>query len=235
MIRHYVKAFSPGIIAPEISCASVSKRDAAITASNASSYVYAFRFFDRMEVEASEKGNSETVTLRSDEINESPLYVIDGVVMSLRHVERRVARDLLLTGTSDFTTLLGNLLSFGANAVIKCRNGNHLPAEDDIILISSTDGSVTDYKDVIEIENSTPSPFIVADLSENGSAVFTLPCGDGTVTLSREEITRAYGTQHTCGSCFSSFTVAAVPDTVLRLIGSYTRNEPGKLLVTVFQ
>lgn len=122
MIKHYVEFYHPGAFVSETSAVSIAERCPKVAAAMAPDSAYAFRFFDRREVEV------EGEKLVGNPTNESPTYYIGGELMDYDAVRDRVPNNEIL---------LSNMRGNRWEHVVRTRFGNFQPLnEGDQILVA---------------------------------------------------------------------------------------------------
>ena len=121
MIKHYVEFTMLGGFFYEYSTESIDHRDSSKV--KVPKNAFAFRFFDREEVES----NGEI--LKGDRKNYSSLYYVGGEIMTLAQVKKQLPQEEIL---------INNMEINNWDKVIKHRFGGFQPFEKDNVLLPET-------------------------------------------------------------------------------------------------
>src|SRR5688572_7901851 len=113
MLQHYIEIFYPGSFVAESSTAKVDSRTYPKTLPKGA---YAFRFYDREEIE------KDGEILKGNAKNYSVTYFPGAVAMDVDEVKAKVP---------DSRILVSNMEGNGWKKVIKTRRGNFLPLDGD--------------------------------------------------------------------------------------------------------
>jgi hypothetical protein len=124
MIKHYVEYLIPGAFFSEREDKAIAKPDPEVALKKAPREAFAFRFWKRNERKIARE------TLHGQPMYSDKMYFIDGQVMTLKDVEKKMP-------TAE--SLIANMKMNGWKKVIQCRTGNFQPFEKgDVQLFTTT-------------------------------------------------------------------------------------------------